>query len=159
MIITEHLRENSTIIEQILQQGHEIANHGIRDRQTSDLSRELFEKDFQEADEKLVRLSHYPIRWCRLGRAFYNQIMLDILRQFGGYEPRFALASMIPLDTFKLTVLARRSRSLLFDAQASMSAALRVGHLLASELGWDEAKTSHEIERFQKLAAGYILEG
>jgi len=103
LIITEHLRENSTIIEQILQQGHEIANHGIRDRQTSDLSRELFEKDFQEADEKLVRLSHYPIRWCRLGRAFYNQIMLDILRQFGGYEPRFALASMIPLDTFKLT--------------------------------------------------------
>ncbi|MFN7560657.1 MAG: glycerol-3-phosphate dehydrogenase/oxidase [Prosthecobacter sp.] len=56
-------------------------------------------------------------------------------------------------------VLARRSRSLLFDAQASMSAALRVGHLLASELGWDEAKTSQEIERFQKLAAGYILEG
>lgn len=102
-IITEHLRENSTIIEQILQQGHEIANHGTRDRQTSALSRELFEKDFQEADEKLLRLSHYPIRWYRPGRAFYNQIMLDILRQFGGYELRFALASMIPLDTFKLT--------------------------------------------------------
>lgn len=56
-------------------------------------------------------------------------------------------------------VLARRSRSLLLDAQASMSAALRVGHLLASELGWDAAHTTHEIERFQKLAAGYILEG
>jgi glycerol-3-phosphate dehydrogenase len=56
-------------------------------------------------------------------------------------------------------VLARRSRSLLLDAQASMSAALPVGHLLASELGWDDAKTTHEVERFQKLAAGYILEG
>jgi glycerol-3-phosphate dehydrogenase len=56
-------------------------------------------------------------------------------------------------------VLARRSRSLLLDAQASMSAAPRVGHLLASELGWDETKTSHEIDRFQKLAASYIMEG
>ena len=56
-------------------------------------------------------------------------------------------------------VLARRSRSLLLDAQASMSAALRVGHLLASELGWDAHRTAHEVERFQKLAAGYILEG
>jgi glycerol-3-phosphate dehydrogenase len=56
-------------------------------------------------------------------------------------------------------VLARRSRSLLLDAQASMSAAPRVGHLLASELGWDDAKTSHEIDRFQKLAASYIMEG
>lgn len=56
-------------------------------------------------------------------------------------------------------VLARRSRSLLLDAQASMSTAPRVGHLLASELGWDAIKTSHEIERFQKLAAGYIMEG
>lgn len=56
-------------------------------------------------------------------------------------------------------VLARRSRSLLLNAQASMSAAPRVGELLAAELGWDAAKTSHEIDRFQKLAASYILEG
>ena len=56
-------------------------------------------------------------------------------------------------------VMARRSRSLLFDAQACMSAAPRVGQLLASELEWDEAKTSHEIDRFQKLATSYIMEG
>ena len=102
-IITEHLSDNSTIIDQIIDQGHEIANHGTRDRKTSTLSKQLFEKDFTEANEKLVHLSHQPIRWYRPGRAFYNQIMLDILRQFSSYEPRFALASMIPLDTFKLT--------------------------------------------------------
>ncbi|MBE7493481.1 MAG: glycerol-3-phosphate dehydrogenase/oxidase [Verrucomicrobiaceae bacterium] len=56
-------------------------------------------------------------------------------------------------------VLARRSRSLLFDAQASMSAAPRVGGILAAELGWSTEKTAHEVDRFQKLAAGYILEG
>ncbi|MBL9130844.1 MAG: glycerol-3-phosphate dehydrogenase/oxidase [Verrucomicrobiaceae bacterium] len=56
-------------------------------------------------------------------------------------------------------VLARRSRSLLFDAQASITAAPRVAALMASELGWDAYTTSHQVERFQKLAAGYILEG
>lgn len=56
-------------------------------------------------------------------------------------------------------VLARRSRSLLLDAQASMSAALKVAEIMAPELGWDKATQDHQVERFQKLAAGYILEG
>jgi glycerol-3-phosphate dehydrogenase len=56
-------------------------------------------------------------------------------------------------------VLARRSRSLLFDAQASMSAAPRVAALMATELHWTPARTAHEIDHFQKLACGYILEG
>lgn len=56
-------------------------------------------------------------------------------------------------------VLARRSRSLLLDAQSSMSAAPKVGALMATELHWTPEKTSHEIDRFQKLACGYILEG
>jgi glycerol-3-phosphate dehydrogenase len=56
-------------------------------------------------------------------------------------------------------VLARRSRSLLFDAQSSMSAAPRVAEIMAVELGWDAMKTAHEVDHFQKLACGYILEG
>jgi len=56
-------------------------------------------------------------------------------------------------------VLARRSRSLLLDAQASMSAAPRVGALMAAELGWDADKTEYEVDRYQKLATGYIFEG
>ena len=56
-------------------------------------------------------------------------------------------------------VLARRSRSLLLDAQSSMSAAPRVAALMAFELGWSAAKTDHEVEHFQKLACGYILAG
>lgn len=56
-------------------------------------------------------------------------------------------------------VLARRSRSLLFDAQASMTAAPRVANIMAQELGWDAATTAQQSERFQGLAAGYILEG
>lgn len=56
-------------------------------------------------------------------------------------------------------VLARRSRSLLLDAQASMSAAPHVAEVMARELGWSHEVADHQVERFQKLAAGYILEG
>ncbi|OYW74262.1 MAG: hypothetical protein B7Z37_18580 [Verrucomicrobia bacterium 12-59-8] len=35
----------------------------------------------------------------------------------------------------------------------------RVGALMATELHRDPEKTSHEIDRFQNLACGYILEG
>ncbi len=56
-------------------------------------------------------------------------------------------------------VLARRSRSLLLDAQASMSAAPRVAEVMARELGWDAGMIDHQVDRYQKLAAGYILEG
>ncbi len=54
-------------------------------------------------------------------------------------------------------VLSRRSRSLLFDAQASMAAAPRVAALMAPELGWDAAESARQVERFQTLACGYIL--
>ena len=30
---------------------------------------------------------------------------------------------------------------------------------MAPELKWDPEKTWHEVDRFQKLACGYILEG
>lgn len=56
-------------------------------------------------------------------------------------------------------VLARRSRSLLLDAQASMTAAPRVADIMARELKWDAATADHQVDRYQKLAAGYILEG
>jgi hypothetical protein len=47
----------------------------------------------------------------------------------------------------------------LFDAQSSRSAAPRVAEIMAVELGWDAMKTAHEVDHFQKLACGYILEG
>jgi glycerol-3-phosphate dehydrogenase len=55
-------------------------------------------------------------------------------------------------------VLARRSRSLLLDARASMSAAPRVGALMASELGWDAETIARQVERFDTLACGYLFD-
>jgi glycerol-3-phosphate dehydrogenase len=52
-------------------------------------------------------------------------------------------------------VLARRTRSLLLDAQASIDAAPDAAALLARELGRDAAWADAQIEAYRSLAAGY----
>jgi glycerol-3-phosphate dehydrogenase len=54
-------------------------------------------------------------------------------------------------------VLARRTRSLLLDARASIEAAPRVATLLGDELGWDDARRRDEVESYTTLAKGYLL--
>jgi glycerol-3-phosphate dehydrogenase len=56
-------------------------------------------------------------------------------------------------------VLARRTRALLINAEASMAAAPRVAALLAAELGYNEAWEREQVERFTELATGYTLAG
>ena len=54
-------------------------------------------------------------------------------------------------------VLSRRSRALLLDARASITAAPRVATILAEELGHDAAWTQAQVQRYQQLARGYLL--
>ena len=56
-------------------------------------------------------------------------------------------------------VLARRTRSLLFDAQAAIEAAPRVASIMASELGRDEAWVNAQVEAFNSIASGYLYAG
>lgn len=56
-------------------------------------------------------------------------------------------------------VLARRTRALLLNAQASAEAAPRVAALMAEELGQDEAWQAAQVKAYQALAAGYRLPG
>lgn len=53
-------------------------------------------------------------------------------------------------------VLARRTRALLLDAEASMEAAPDAARLLARELGKDEAWVDEQVRAYRKLAAGYL---
>jgi glycerol-3-phosphate dehydrogenase len=55
-------------------------------------------------------------------------------------------------------VLARRTRSLLLDARASIEIAPRVAGLMARELGRDDAWARREVETYEKLARGYLLD-
>ncbi|MEM8781503.1 MAG: glycerol-3-phosphate dehydrogenase/oxidase [Planctomycetota bacterium] len=53
-------------------------------------------------------------------------------------------------------VLARRTRCLLFDAQAAIQAAPRVAERMADELNHDAAWAADQAESFRKIAAGYV---
>jgi glycerol-3-phosphate dehydrogenase len=55
-------------------------------------------------------------------------------------------------------VLARRTRSLLLDARASVEVAPVVARLLAEELGRDEAWQRGQVAAYGKLARGYWLD-
>ena len=55
--------------------------------------------------------------------------------------------------------LARRTRCLLLDAEASLEIAPKVAALLAADLGRDQAWIDDELESYRSLAAGYRLPG
>uniref|UniRef100_A0A832H0S0 Chitin deacetylase n=1 Tax=Oscillatoriales cyanobacterium SpSt-402 TaxID=2282168 RepID=A0A832H0S0_9CYAN len=102
-IISSHLCQGTTILDRILEQGHEIGNHGTADETTALLHRKVFAAQLNAAHECITQQYHQPLRWYRPGRGLYNKAMLRCLKKMPGYEPRFALASMLPVDTFKPT--------------------------------------------------------
>jgi glycerol-3-phosphate dehydrogenase len=56
-------------------------------------------------------------------------------------------------------LLARRTRALLLDAQASIEAAPRVAALLAEELGQSQEWEREQVRQYEALAASYTLRG
>ncbi|MDY7021935.1 MAG: polysaccharide deacetylase family protein [Cyanobacteriota bacterium] len=94
-----------TVIK-ILEKNHEIGNHGVFDRTHADLEPEEFEEELWQAHKELTENTGVKVKWFRPGRGRYNLTMLKSLHKISeteGYHPQFALASMIPLDTFTLT--------------------------------------------------------
>ena len=55
-------------------------------------------------------------------------------------------------------VLSRRLRALVLDAQAAIEMAPQVAHIMASELGRDEAWEKQQISDFQELARHYLFQ-
>ena len=102
-IISSHLSDRSAILDRIVEQGHEIGNHGTADETTALLHPQVFTAQLNAAHQRIARQYHQPLRWYRPGRGLYNKAMLRVLQQMPGYVPRFALASMLPIDTFKPT--------------------------------------------------------
>lgn len=102
-IISSHLNRGSRLFQDALAQGHELANHGTADTTAALLYPDAFALHFREAHDHISDLCQQPLRWYRPGRGLYNQAMLKHLQLTPGYESRFALASMIPFDTFRPT--------------------------------------------------------
>jgi len=51
-------------------------------------------------------------------------------------------------------VLERRTRALLFDAGQGLGGVAATAAIMARRLGWDDARTAQEIDRYRSLAAG-----
>lgn len=102
-MISSHIREESGIIDRIVEQGHEIGNHGTVDEMSALLHPEVFAQQLDAAHDRIVKQYPQSLRWYRPGHGLYNKKMLHYLQQKAGYEPRFALESMLPMDTFKPT--------------------------------------------------------
>ena len=85
-----------------------------------------------------------------LGRRLHPQ--LEFLEAEVVWHARHEMARTVE------DVLARRTRALLFDAQAALEAAPRVAALLASEFGRDTAWQAHQVRHFHHLAGGYMLD-
>lgn len=101
-VITNYMKE-AKIINNLIKQGHEIGNHGQTDRTHANLSPSEFAEEINQAHQILTENNNVNIKWFRPGRGFYNQDMFKILQKMAihkGYQSRFALASMIPLDTY-----------------------------------------------------------
>lgn len=99
-IIGEHLNNDFDLLPDMLAQGHELANHGWVDTWPAFQTVMEFQRHFNDTHQRLIeQVPHAPICWYRPGRAFYNAQMLQVIKQTSTYQPYFALASMLPLDT------------------------------------------------------------
>lgn len=102
-IITDDLDDSGSILGEILKRGHEIGNHGQTDHRHAALNTAEFKTEINQAHQILSKKSNADIKWFRPGQVLYNQGMLNTLTQMPGYQDKFALASVFPLDTLKQT--------------------------------------------------------
>ena len=101
-VVSSHLNCGKEIINQMIDQGHEIGNHGVFEHPHFTISSREFEDEIERAHQTLTEGTNASIKWFRPGSGFYNKSMLETLHKMGemrGYRPQFALASMVPLDT------------------------------------------------------------
>lgn len=105
-IISNHIEDHSDILQKIIEEGHEIGNHGTVDSTHAWLTTREFEEQIKTAQEKLLFLTGQSrIRWYRPGRGLYNQQMLKAIAHLTAeedYDMKLVLASMIPFDTYDL---------------------------------------------------------
>lgn len=98
-IISSHLSDQTEILGRIVEEGHEIGNHGTADETAASLQPKVFATQLNAAHQRIAK--HHQPQWYRPGRGLYNKAMLQALQQMPSYVPRFALASMLPVDTLK----------------------------------------------------------
>ena len=92
-VIADQIAGNESLLERIVAEGHELANHMTRDERSIELSPDVFERELLRAEAMLAPFG--ATRWFRPGSGYYDDEMLDILDRHGY---RCALGSVYPID-------------------------------------------------------------
>lgn len=92
-VITDHIPGNEAIVQQMVAEGHELGNHLTKDERSINLSEQAFAHELIQANEVLSQ--YMDIRWMRPGSGFYNDTMLETIKE-QGYQ--CALGSVYPYD-------------------------------------------------------------
>jgi peptidoglycan/xylan/chitin deacetylase (PgdA/CDA1 family) len=103
-LISSQVPGHEATVQRMVREGHELGNHGTRDRAGIRLPYEEFVRDVSEAKRTLARFG--SVRWARPGSGWYSQDMIDALTTTGH---RCALGSVYPFDAaIPSTWFARR---------------------------------------------------
>jgi peptidoglycan-N-acetylglucosamine deacetylase len=92
-VITNRVLGQSSLMQRLVREGHQLGNHFTRDRASIRLSRKEFEADLLAAHRALSPWGH-PV-WARPGSGWYSEEMVRVMRR---HLYRCALGSVYPLD-------------------------------------------------------------
>jgi peptidoglycan/xylan/chitin deacetylase (PgdA/CDA1 family) len=92
-LISDRIAGRESVVQAILDAGHEIANHLTRDEPAIDLDPATFESELIRSQEALAPFGGSP--WFRPGSGWYDDWMFPILER---HDYRLALGTAYPLD-------------------------------------------------------------
>jgi peptidoglycan/xylan/chitin deacetylase (PgdA/CDA1 family) len=92
-LITSRIPGNEELVQRMIDEGHELANHLHDDYPSIMLDSSEFERQLIESDEKLAKFE--DVRWFRPGSGWYNDAMLSIVHE---HDYTCALGSVYPFD-------------------------------------------------------------
>ncbi len=93
-VISSRIKGNELLIQEILDQGHELGNHLTEDIPSIKLSPQEFEVELLQAHSVLSKFA--KLHWLRPGGGWCNNVMVKIALKHG-YQ--VALGSIFPFDT------------------------------------------------------------
>ena len=92
-LIGDRVAGNETLLRRLVDQGHEIGNHFMRDRPAILLDEEELARDLDLSHGLLAR--HAPVRWARPGSGWYSSATVAAMSR-KGYA--CAMGSVYPYD-------------------------------------------------------------
>jgi peptidoglycan/xylan/chitin deacetylase (PgdA/CDA1 family) len=80
-VLSDNIEGNERIMDRIVNEGHAVGNHGLKDRTHWSMSERAFEADLLESETKLRPWMQK--KWFRPGHGYFNDAMLRTLDRHG----------------------------------------------------------------------------